>query len=50
MLLRRYKDASNGKFDYRIYHPKNFDDLEDRAIADGLKAMPLIDINPLFLD
>ena len=45
MVLERYKAASNGKFDYRIYHPENLDNIEDRAIADGVQPIPLIDIN-----
>ncbi len=45
MLLENYKTASNGKFNYRIYHPQNLDDSEDKAISDGLQAIPLIDIN-----
>ena len=45
LLLEQYKTASNGKFDYRIYHPENLDNIEDRAIADGLQPIPLIDIN-----
>ncbi|MBQ7660229.1 MAG: Gldg family protein [Alphaproteobacteria bacterium] len=45
MLLQTYKDASNGKLNYRIYHPKNLDNLEDRAIADGLQPIALIDAN-----
>ena len=44
-LLAHYKTASNGKFDYRIYHPVNLDNIEDRAISDGLKPIPLIDLN-----
>lgn len=45
MLLQNYKNVSNGKFDFRIYHPQNLDSLEDRGIADGLQPIPLIDIN-----
>lgn len=45
MLLKNYKNASNGKFDFRIYHPQNLDSLEDKGIADGLQPIPLIDIN-----
>lgn len=45
MLLQNYKNASNGKFDFRIYHPNNLDNIEDRGISDGLQLIPLIDIN-----
>lgn len=44
-LLAQYKTHSNGRFDYRIYHPQNLDNVEDRAIADGIQPIPLIDIN-----
>lgn len=45
LLLQQYKNASNGRFDYRIYYPQNLDNNEDRAIADGIQPIPLIDIN-----
>ncbi len=45
MMLAHYKKASRGHFDYRIYHPKNLDTTEDRAIADGLQPIALIDLN-----
>ena len=45
LLLEQYKNNSNGRFDYRIYHPQSLDDVEDRAIADGIQPIPLIDIN-----
>ncbi|MBQ2810630.1 MAG: Gldg family protein, partial [Alphaproteobacteria bacterium] len=44
-LLKQYKAKSNGRFDFRIYHPQSLDDIEDRAIADGVQPIPLIDIN-----
>lgn len=44
-LLAQYKNNSNGRFDYRIYHPQSLDNIEDRAIADGIQPIPLIDIN-----
>ena len=44
-LLKQYKTQSNGRFDFRIYNPKNLDNIEDRAIADGIQPIPLIDIN-----
>jgi len=45
MLLQNYKNASNGKFDFRIYHPQNLDSIEDKGISDGLQPIPLIDVN-----
>ncbi len=45
LLLKQYKSYSNGKFDYRIYNPYFLDKHEDRALADGLQPIPLIDIN-----
>jgi len=45
MLLEHYKIASNGKFNYRIYHPENLDNIEDRGISEGLRPIALIDIN-----
>ncbi len=44
-MLKQYKSVSNGRFDYRVYHPENLDNIEDRAIADGIQPIPLIDIN-----
>lgn len=45
ILLEQYKNASKGKFDYRIYHPQSMDNAEDRALGDGLQPIPLIDLN-----
>lgn len=45
ILLEQYKNASKGKFDYRIYHPQSMDNAEDRAIGDGVQPIPLIDLN-----
>ena len=45
LLLKQYKAYSNGNFDYRIYNPEFLDKTEDKAIADGLQPIPLIDIN-----
>lgn len=45
LMLKQYKSYSRGKFDYRIYMPKFLDKDEDRAIADGIQPIPLIDIN-----
>lgn len=45
LLLKQYKSHSKGNFDYRIYSPKFLDKTEDRALADGIQPIPLIDIN-----
>ena len=45
LMLKQYKAYSHGKFDYRIYTPQFLDKVEDRALADGLQPIPLIDIN-----
>jgi len=45
LMLKQYKNYSRGKFDYRIYMPEFLDKTEDRALADGLQPIPLIDIN-----
>lgn len=45
MLLSRYQLISEGRFNYRLYQPRLFDSIEDRAIAAGLQPIPLIDLN-----
>ncbi len=45
LLLKQYKAYSRGKFDYRIYNPQFLDKTEDKALADGIQPIPLIDIN-----
>lgn len=45
VLLQKYKDASKGKFEYKIYNPEFLSEDEDIALADGLQPIPLIDIN-----
>lgn len=45
LMLKQYKTYSNGKFDYKIYTPSFLDKNEDRALAEGLQPIPLIDIN-----
>lgn len=45
VLLKKYRNASNGKFEYKIYYPKFLSEQEDIAIADGLQSVPLIDLN-----
>lgn len=44
-ILEKYKQNSNGKFDYKIYYPKFLDKAEDIALADGIQPIPLIDLN-----
>ena len=43
--LKQYKAYSHGKFDYKIYSPQFLDKMEDRALAEGLQPIPLIDVN-----
>lgn len=45
LMLKQYRTYSNGKFDYRIYTPQFLDKVEDRALADGLQPIPMVDIN-----
>ena len=45
LMLKQYKTYGHGHFDYRIYTPQFLDKIEDKAIADGLQPIPLIDIN-----
>lgn len=45
LMLKQYRTYSNGKFDYRIYTPQFLDKIEDRALADGLQPIPMVDIN-----
>ena len=45
LILKQYKTYSNGKFDYKIYTPSFLDKNEDRALAEGVQPIPLIDIN-----
>ena len=45
ILLKKYQNFSNGKFEYKIYYPEFLSEEEDIAIADGLQAVPLIDLN-----
>ena len=44
-MLKQYKSYANGMFDYKIYNPVFLDKIEDKAIADGVQPIPLIDIN-----
>ncbi|MBR2137375.1 MAG: Gldg family protein [Alphaproteobacteria bacterium] len=45
ILLKKYKNAAGKKFDYKIYYPQFLSAEEDIALADGLQAVPLIDLN-----
>lgn len=45
LLLKQYKAYNHGKFDYRVYNPQFLDKTEDKALADGIQPIPLIDIN-----
>lgn len=45
LILKQYKTFAHGNFDYKIYTPKFLDKEEDKALADGLQPIPLIDIN-----
>ena len=44
-MLKQYKSYAKGMFDYKIYNPVFLDKIEDKAIADGVQPIPLIDIN-----
>ena len=45
LMLKQYKSYGGNNFDYKIYNPKFLDKIEDRALADGLQPIPLIDEN-----
>lgn len=45
ILLKNYRDASHGMFDFKVYYPKFLSNEEDIAIADGIQPIPLIDLN-----
>ena len=45
LLLRQYGVLAQGKLNYAVYDPQPFSQYEDRALARGLKAVPLIDNN-----
>lgn len=45
ILLKNYRDASRGMFDFKVYYPKFLSNEEDIAIADGIQPIPLIDLN-----
>ena len=40
-LLDQYVAASHGKLRLEVYNPQPFSDVEDRAVAFGLKGVPL---------
>lgn len=45
ILLQKYKDASGGNFDFKVYYPKFLSNEEDIAIANGIQPVPLVDLN-----
>lgn len=45
VLLKKYRQTANGKFEYKIYYPQFLSNEEDIAIADGIQPVPLIDLN-----
>lgn len=45
VLLKKYQQNADGNFEYKIYYPRFLSDEEDMAIADGLQAIPLVDLN-----
>ena len=45
LLLKKCRDISNGRFDFKIYHPQFLSAEEDIAIANGIQPIPLIDLN-----
>ena len=40
-LLREYETLSEGRVRVEVYDPEPFSDVEDRAVADGLQAVPI---------
>ncbi len=45
LMLKQYKYYAGGNFDYKIYNPVYLGKDEDKALADGLQPIPLVDIN-----
>lgn len=45
LMLKQYKSYGGNNFDYKIYTPKFLDKTEDRALADGIQPIPLINEN-----
>lgn len=45
LLLKQYVSLSNGKIELRAYNPLPLSNNEDRALAAGLQALPIIDTN-----
>lgn len=45
LLLKKYKKAADGKFEYKIYYPEFLSTEEDIALADGVQPVPLADLN-----
>lgn len=40
-MLREYEAHSNGKLHFEVVDPKPFTDLEDRAVSDGVRSVPV---------
>ena len=45
LLLQKYRDASAGRFDFKIYYPTFLSTEEDIALANGVQPVPIIDLN-----
>ena len=45
ILLQKYRNASAGNFDFKIYYPTFLSDEEDIALANGIQPIPVIDLN-----
>ncbi len=45
ILLKKYQNIAGEMFAYKVYYPQFLSDEEDIALADGVQAIPLIDIN-----
>lgn len=45
ILLKKYKSTAGQNFDYKIYYPRFLSTEEDIALADGVQAIPLVDLN-----
>ncbi len=44
-LLKQYKKLAKNKLNIEIYYPQTLSELEDIAIASGLKGLPILDSN-----
>lgn len=45
ILLQKYKNVAEKNFDYKVYYPNFLSEDEDIALANGVQAIPLIDLN-----